>query len=224
MKNKIKEGIALIISKLIYPNSKNDFLRSLGKDSRILDVGCGNNSSYLTKKIIPECEYTGIDIQDYNQDKQNLADKYIITAPESFSTEIHKFKNYFDAVISRHNLEHCNDREATLVAMLEAIKIGGEIYIAFPSEESVNFPKRGGTLNYYDDVTHKGVPPNFNDTVETMRSHGFEIIVSARHNRSPINWLRGLINERASKKNQHIMSGTWDYFGFESVIRARRIF
>ena len=77
----------------------------------ILDVGCGNNSPFHTKTVLPNCNYYGIDICDHNQTKPLLADLYIITTPDNFSFEISKYSNHFDAVISNHNLEHCDDRK-----------------------------------------------------------------------------------------------------------------
>ncbi|MEM3334256.1 MAG: methyltransferase domain-containing protein [Thermoplasmata archaeon] len=41
----------------------------------------------------------------------------------------------YDAVISAHNLEHCNDRYGTLEAMLKVIKVGGKLYLSFPSKK-----------------------------------------------------------------------------------------
>jgi hypothetical protein len=72
------------IIKKIRPNGKIDFLSSLPNNASILDVGCGNNSPYRTKRIVPNCVYTGIDVGDYNQTKPNKADGYIITSPENF--------------------------------------------------------------------------------------------------------------------------------------------
>jgi hypothetical protein len=97
------------ISINMYPNGKVHFLTKLHANSSILDVGCGNNSPYLVKSILLSSIYTGIDIGDYNQTKPNRADHYIVTAPEDFADRIAQFDACFDAIISSHNLEHCND-------------------------------------------------------------------------------------------------------------------
>ena len=65
----------LLVKKILRPNGKDAFLMSLPRAAEILDVGCGNNSPFRTKKILPKCIYTGIDIGDYNQSKPNLADE-----------------------------------------------------------------------------------------------------------------------------------------------------
>jgi SAM-dependent methyltransferase len=169
------------IKKFLRKNGKTDFLSKLNSDSSILDVGCGNNSPFRAKQILPNCVYTGLDVADYNQTKPLLADNYIITSPQNFSNEIARFSNVFDAVISTHNLEHCDDREMTLTAMLEALKIGGKLYLSFPCEDSINFPHRGETLNYYDDPTHKLSPLNFNETLAFIQLKGFDIVYAERN-------------------------------------------
>ena len=89
-----------IFRKAVSRRSKTAFLQGLRADSRILDVGCGSNSPYHTKEILPDCHYTGIDVSDYNHTKPITADRYVVTTPDRFAGEIAKFKDEFDAVIS----------------------------------------------------------------------------------------------------------------------------
>jgi SAM-dependent methyltransferase len=211
------------MKRLLRKNGKTDFLSKLNADSRILDVGCGNNSPFNTKQILPDCLYTGIDIGDYNQTKPLLADYYIISTSQNFSSEIAKFSNVFDAVISSHNLEHCEDRVGTLMAMLDALKIGGKLFLSFPCEQSVDFPKRKGTLNYYDDPTHQLSPPNFNETLTIIRQKRFQIEYAETNYSSKILSLVGWLLEPLSKVRNEKMIGTWEYFGFESIIIAKKL-
>ncbi len=212
-----------LIKKILRKNGKTDFLSKLNSNSSILDIGCGNNSPFNTKKILPNCNYTGIDIGNYNQTKPFLADKYILTTPQNFSNEIKKFHKIFDAVISSHNLEHCIDRKSTLKAMLGALKIGGKLFLSFPCEQSINFPKRGGTLNYYEDLTHKLSPPNFIEIVTSIKKEMFEIEYAEKNYSPTILHLIGLACEPLSKLTNKNMLGTWEYYGFESIIIAKKI-
>ena len=148
------DKLRTLLKALLKSRGKTSFLTKLTPDSVILDVGCGNDFPLIVKNILPLCHYTGIDVGEYNQTRPDLADKYIITNPNTFASEISKFKSCFHAVVSSHNIEHCNDRESTIRAMLNAVKPGGRIYISFPCEGSVDFPNRRGTLNYFDDITH----------------------------------------------------------------------
>lgn len=206
----------------LFPREKHSFLASLVAQCAILDVGCGNNSPLYTKLILPSCLYTGIDIGDYNQIGKDFADSYILTTPENFHTEIAKFYRSFDAVISTHNIEHCNDRDKTLKAMLGAIKVGGQLYMQFPSERSVDFPNRGGTLNYFDDPTHKDAPPNFKAMVDTIAASGFHIVYATPQYRPLLRRIEGFLNERRSRRQNRVIGGTWAYYGFEAIIWAQR--
>lgn len=211
------------LSAIIRPSGKISFISKLKPNSKLFDVGCGNNSPYFVKKILPKCHYTGIDIGDYNQIKPNLADKYIVTTPSDFANEIRRLENTFDAVISTHNLEHCNDRNETLKAMLFALKKDGELFISFPSEGSVNFPSRQGTLNYFDDETHKHTPPIFQSIVDMLDENNFQIIYSIKSYRPFLLRTLGFLFEPISKVRKKVLIGTWEYYGFESIIRAKKL-
>lgn len=210
------------IASILRPRRKLDFLYRLPPRFEILDVGCGSNSPYLVKSHFPDCTYTGIDIADYRQSKPNLADHYLLVEPDQFPTGIRSLGNTFDAVISAHNLEHCNDRNDTLEAMMGALKRGGRLYLSFPSEASVNFPSRLGCLNYYDDPTHQSIPPNFGEIADRLRKNGFSILYSARQYQPPLFRAVGLLSESLSRRRGRRMEGTWEYYGFESIIWAQK--
>jgi SAM-dependent methyltransferase len=212
----------ILLKKALRHKAKVSFLTSLDADCSILDVGCGNNSPFLMKSILPKSCYTGIDIGDYNQKKLNLADEYIVTSPEGFVDSIYSLPKNFDVVISSHNLEHCYDRMGTLLAMLSVLKPGGRIYLSFPSEETLNFPCRVGTLNYADDKTHQGQPPSFDEILKFIESKSFSIDFSTK-NYQPFGLrILGLLMEPLSKINNRVYLGTWEYYGFESIIWARK--
>lgn len=184
-----------LIAVCLRSRGKHAFILSIPKTSTILDVGCGNNSPYKVKTVLPHSNYTGLDIGDYNQSKVNLADAYILTAPDKFAKTIAEFGRKFDAVICSHNLEHCNDRQATLLAILSSIRKGGQLYLSFPCEASTKFPKRSGTLNYFDDKTHVDNPPDFDKIKTILKSYGYKIIVEERNYRPTLLRTLGLILE-----------------------------
>lgn len=216
--------LKILASLLLKRKGIDYFIRCLPRNCSVLDVGCGNNSPWRFKTQRPDIYYIGIDIGDYNQatDSIGYADKYIVTTPSSFATEIAKLKGQMDALVSSHNIEHCNQPDDVLEAMLEAIKAGGSIYLCFPCEESVHFPKRFGTLNFYDDPTHKKVP-NWEKIILKITSEGFSINFSARRYRPWFLSIVGLILEPISVATKRVMPlVTWALYGFESVIWASR--
>jgi SAM-dependent methyltransferase len=207
---------------LMRPHDKFAFLNRLPRNAQILDVGCGNNSPNFVKSILPGCRYTGVDIGDYNQTLPNLADEYLLTTPEKFPELLNGLRSRFDAVISAHNIEHCDNRSDTFTATIDAVKPGGFLYLAFPSSATVTFPSRRGCLNYFDDPTHKGTPPDFDKIVGTIEARDFAIEYSAKNYQPAVDWIRGWLNEPRSRRQNALMAGTWAYYGFESIVWARR--
>jgi SAM-dependent methyltransferase len=215
-------ALRLVLGGILRPRGKNALLKRLDPHCSVLDVGCGNNSPYWVKSLFPSMHYTGVDVGDYGQTKPVLADRYATCKPEEFSAEIAKFKNCFDAVISSHNIEHCIEPEKTLEAMLDAVRPGGRLFMAFPAEESRHFPKRLGTLNYYDDETHQTNPPSFDQIISTVKQHGFEIEYKSSRYRPPILWMLGLVVEPISAIRKKVCLGTWELYGFVSIVWARK--
>jgi SAM-dependent methyltransferase len=217
-----------IIKKIIEPqHGLEKFMKMVNAKMKgevvLLDVGCGNNSPFIYKTSFPNIKYTGIDVSDYNQTKPILADEYIITSPENFTNKLNEFDNSFNTIISSHNLEHCNDRNGTLAAMAKALKKGGYLYLSFPTEKSVNFPgPREGSLNYYDDFTHKGTPPNFSETLEALESNSIEIIFSDKSYKPFFYYIIGMLKDKKSSREKKAWYSTWAYYGFEAIIWGRK--
>lgn len=211
-----------IIKKLLRTYGKGWFISQLDPTAKILDVGCGNNSPYKTKSLLPKCQYTGIDIELHKHTKPILCDVYISSTPNDFASDIEQLNTLFDAIISSHNLEHCMERERTLIAMLDKIKPGGKIFMSFPTESSVDFPSRNGTLNYFDDGTHQYSPPDFEKILQTLNEKRFNVIYSNKNYSPKLLYFVGMILEPISKCLRKKMLGTWEYYGFESIIIAEK--
>lgn len=139
--------VVSFFKKLLRPRGQRSFMSSIKKENcKILDVGCGNQSSYFFKQVKPDCVVYGIDVGDFNQsdESKGLYYQYIIAQPKTFSRSIKNIEEDFDIIISNHNIEHCNDPENTFRAMLDRTSLGGYLFIATPSLRSINFPSRGG--------------------------------------------------------------------------------
>lgn len=214
------------IVRLLRKNGKTNFIYNLNEHSKILDVGCGNASTIIDIKALkPGCKLTGIDIDDYNQtaESKKLIDNYVISQPKNFARAIEDIPGKFDVVMSTHNLEHTLDRKKVLINMLNKVKSNGLFYLSFPCMESIKFPSRHGTLNYYDDNTHRDIPPSFDDVVRVIQEHNFKIIYSTRRHRPILLFLIGLILEPFSVLKKKVLRGTWEFYGFETIIHAKKI-
>jgi hypothetical protein len=108
---------------------------------------------------------------------------------------------------------------------MNIIKRDGKLFLSFPTTKSINFPHRKGTLNYFDDATHQYNPPDFDEIIQKLKENNFEIIFQSASYKPIIHYLAGLILEPLSKLTKRILfSGyaTWSYWGFESIIWAKK--
>ncbi|HYM17168.1 MAG TPA: class I SAM-dependent methyltransferase [Micropepsaceae bacterium] len=217
--------IRALFSRLLRRHGKEAFVQSLPKGARLLDVGCGNNSPLRIKAQRPDIEYTGIDVGDLYQpiDPKLHADRYILTTKEAFASEIAKLKGKFDAVLSAANLEHCTEPEAVLNAMLCALAPRARLYVSFPCEASVSFPRRRGCLNFFDDGTHFKLP-KFVGVSSAISNAGCAVTFAAQRYRPLVLAAAGLTLEPLSAAMKRTMPGgtTWALYGFESVIWAEK--
>jgi len=200
---------------------KYSFISKLDFNARILDVGCGNRSPEAILLLRPDLKYTGIDIEKINH-LSSVNYETLVARPEKFHIAIESIDGLFDAIISSHNLEHCNYPEQVMKSMLTKLKPLGMIYISFPSEHTVDLPSRRGTLNFYDDNSHK-LPINLvkfmNDLNETS-----EIVFYTKKYKPKFLWLIGGVFEPLAKLfNFNLPFGaTWAYYGFETIIWAKK--
>jgi len=212
-------------NRLCKPKGRQAFLLAQMPGFTLLDVGCGNDSPALTKAVRPDCRYLGIDVADYNLSARSkqLADIYRVVPAEGFADAIAEFEGSVDAVVSWHNLEHCNDPKGVLRAMCRALRPGGALYLSFPSKASTGFPSRRGTLNFFDDPTHKQ-PPDVNDVLALLHAEGVEVTFLARRYRPLVPTVIGLLLEPVSALTRRLMpfGSTWAFYGFEVVIWAHR--
>ena len=79
-----------------------------------------------------------------------------------------------------------------------------------------------GSLNYFDDITHKPPPPDFKSIIETLKLNEFDIEFSTNRYRPFLLSLVGLLLEPFSFLRQKVLRGTWELYGFESIIHAKK--
>ena len=212
------------VARLLRFKGKHSFVYNLPVGAKVLDVGCGNGSVLAFKEVNPSIFYVGVDVADYMQTNESklAMDKYLIFNPSNFADGIASLERDFDAVVWSHNIEHCNDRLNTLISVLSRLKVGGLLYLSFPCDASMSFPSRMGTLNYFDDKTHLLNPPELESVIRTLQDYGFEVSFSVDRYKPSLLYFIGLLMEPISSYFSKVQIGTWEFWGFESIIHARR--
>lgn len=123
---------------------------------RLLDIGSGNQSATKITREFPNCEYYGLDkTRAYNYSEDDfvkMKDFYEI----DLSTFDYKVipDNHFDVLWMVHVIEHLDDGDRVISALLSKLNPGGYFYIEYPGPRSTQLPSMYGTLNFYDDPTH----------------------------------------------------------------------
>lgn len=206
-------------------SKRHQTIYSLPFGARVLDVGCGAITQQKAKGFNKDIYYIGIDICDYRQTEQSkkMIDEYVTCSPDNFANAIMNYENSIDAVISTHNLEHCNEPDKVISAMIKSLKPNGILYLAVPCEASAKFPNREGTLNFYDDSTHVNLF-KYNELLKKIKSDNKMQIVYSRKRFFPIiDAFIGLCIEPISRIRNKVMLGTWSLYGFQTVIIAKKL-
>jgi len=215
----IDTKIYYILKSILFPISKERYIRDVPLGGSILDVGCGNNSIEITKLLNNSIVYTGIDIVNHQSNCSSfeviISDKYL------FPETIKNLNSKFDLVISSHNLEHCFEPYAVFFSMLEKLKRNGVIFISTPSYLSINYPLRDGVLNFTQDPTHfKLISMN---KLKKIIPNDYEIIFFNKRYRNLFYIILGIPIEIFSIILKKVIPGfTWKFWGFEAILIIRK--
>lgn len=221
MNRSIKLKQSLI--KHLRPDHLIDTISNISEEALILDVGCGSKSPVKLKSFFPKIHLHGIDIWPISEKAIASLDSFRLSTSREFHEDILDFQGTFDLLISHHNLEHCVDRQAVLHSMCNKVSSNGLLFFCFPSSHSLQLPRRKGTLNYFDDPTHTGNPPDFNEILDFLKTKHFEIICMHEKYQPIVMRIIGAFLEPVSRLLRAVLPGTWSFHGFESLIIARKL-
>lgn len=194
------------------------------KPFRLLDVGAGNHSASKTKKLFPDCEYHGVDLDKHYSNDQ--ADFEAMTA--FYEMDLTKLQytdipdDYFDFIRMTHVVEHLENGDEVLKQLVPKLKKGGLFYVEYPGRKSLKLPSMYGTLNFHDDPTHVRVY-SCEELGALFKTTGCTVLSSGtRRNGAyllsmPFRIAGNLL--RGKKLHGNIF---WDLLGFAEFIFVRR--
>jgi len=194
---------------------------------RVLDVGCGNHSVTVIKRMFPNCVYTGIDITNvgYDDNDLRLMDKFVLLSKEDFAGQISKIEEEYDLVLLFHILEHTKNYEDIVRAAAQKVAADGMIAVAYPSLSSINNPRSFLGVNFHDDASHIRIVHDIS-VVNLLLDNGFKIRYVG-NNSDPLRDLYGLLRLglfacRRLFKSTRKAVGLWSLYRFERIILAVR--
>lgn len=121
---------------------------------RVLDVGCGSLSPVLTRQELEGCFYCGLDRATEAPFVTSHTAEYIATDLEADRLGSVAGRR-FDAIVLSHVIEHLENGLDIVREAAALLAPGGVIYVEYPSLRSASLPSMPGTLNFWDDPTHK---------------------------------------------------------------------
>lgn len=187
-----------------------------------LDVGCGNHAVQKAKKWFPNCSYTGLDRDRYNNDDDdfNRMEHFHQVDLEQVETlEVLPDKAY-DIVVMVHVIEHLKNGEDVVGSLCRKLRAGGGIYIEFPAVESLALPSMEGTLNFCDDPTHVKVY-DVRELSNQLLEMGFTIKYAGRRRHPLLFVLAPVLIVLGIFKNRRVTAfGFWDLAHFADCIYA----
>jgi hypothetical protein len=194
------------------------------KKFNLLDVGAGNHSASKTKKLFPECEYYGIDLnRHFNNDESDFAAMKSFYEMDLTLLQFDSIPdNHFDFIRMTHIIEHLSNGDKVIMGLLPKLKKRGYIYLEYPGQKSTKLPSMTGTLNFYDDPTHVRIYSV--DELSALLKGSNCTILSSGIRRSWIFLLalpfRVGANLLRAKKPQGNMF--WDLLGFAEFVLAQK--
>lgn len=195
-----------------------------GTNIRVLEIGIGNDSPIAFKNIYPDISYDGLDnTLSYNLSDEgirNINKFYNINLDTNNSAEIEN--DYYDFIIMAQVIEHLDNGENALDELTRKVKKGGYFYLETPREISKKFPSMKGTLNFYDDKTHKKIYDR-NLIENIFLKNGFEIIRSGvKRDALRIIFLPYMIIKSLIRDGYIRGSAFWDLLGYSYYILAKK--
>lgn len=208
---------------LVRPSTKIALIKRFTRDSppqSILDIGCGVYSPTYFATAFPRSKYVGIDSNPPLCPE--LPSGFQIIRADVTKTDLGFLADEsFDLVVLSHVLEHLESGLSVVRLVCPKLRPGGTVFLAYPTAESVHFPHRRGTLNFYDDPTHIRVIETA-AVCSVLNQCGLDVLEAAR-----TRTVRGLLRMFPEVLLSPTIGGItgpmfWDLYGFEEHVVGRK--
>jgi SAM-dependent methyltransferase len=118
-----------------------------GKETRVLDVGCGSGMLVFALGLAGVNDVTGVD--PFMSGGRELS-----TGGRLRQQDLSEVDGYYDLIMFHHSLEHVPDPEASLREALKRLTPGGRVLIRMPTPSSLAFERYGSAWVSLDAPRH----------------------------------------------------------------------
>ena len=219
-------GYLCAVTNPLLPFKLTRFKRRFGDAPfTLLDVGAGNHSAQLVKKHLPQCRYFGLDIErDYNNDEEDFR-----LMEGFYELDLTKLEfdaipdDFFDAIMIAHVIEHLENGDEVLQALIPKLKVGGVIYVEYPGARSLTLPSMQETLNFHDDPTHVRVY-SVPEVSDVLQEAGATVLDGGtRRDWRVIAMMPLTVPYNLIRRGYFRGSLFWDLMGFAEFVYAERV-
>jgi hypothetical protein len=214
-----------LMGRYLMPHKLNYLKEAFGEQEfTLLDVGASNHSASEIRRWIPNCRYYGIDRdRNYNNDEDDFIHMEKFWEKDLTSLAFDDIPdNFFDALMMSHVIEHLQNGEQVIEALLPKVKAGGVIYIEYPSFRSTRLPSKKGCLNFFDDLSHCRLY-SLIDIYNILLRNDFKIAKGGVRRDIKRILLMPLIITYLKIRYGYVEGGTfWDLFGLAEFVFASK--
>jgi SAM-dependent methyltransferase len=205
------------------------FLKTLPKNSRLLDAGAGPGGLVLWKEWLPP-RREDISMCAVDMVRGELFDRYDDFQVCDLDREPLKYgSGSFEAVLLSHVLEHIRDERSFFRELARVLRPGGRLYVEVPTPASIQFPGRQkfldrgidvSTVNFFDDSTHLRTF-SLGELAALAGDSGFTVVETGRITNRYIE--DELLSFGILNRDQELATyGLWSKLGFAHYMIAER--
>jgi 2-polyprenyl-3-methyl-5-hydroxy-6-metoxy-1,4-benzoquinol methylase len=188
-------------------------IKTIGKNSKVLDIGCGNGIFLNFLHQNGNCEIHGTEF-DSNSSLRASKVKNINLKVGGYNNDNY-IDNYFDFVSMVHVFEHLTDPKEIIASVKQKLKPGGVLLISVPNIDSYQSKIFKGNWFHLDPPRHLFlIAPN--TFISMMEKEGFQIkstrFLSAEQN--PYGYVQSILNLFTKKRDvlYEFFKGNKDYY------------
>jgi 2-polyprenyl-3-methyl-5-hydroxy-6-metoxy-1,4-benzoquinol methylase len=174
-------------------------LKLAGKNSKVLDIGCGNGNFLKYLFRYGQCEVYGTEFDGGSANRASQIKEINIKIGEIKHEDYPD--NFFDLITMFHVFEHLLEPKSVLKIIKDKLKSGGKLIISIPNIDSFQSKVFKGSWLHLDPPRHLFFfkPADF---IEIMKGEGFDLqkVNYFSIEQNPFGMIQSILNKMQKKR------------------------